>query len=488
MCNSLIQYIDKLLKDEKIDSEIIELASSFCNNFQSPYSTVCQTLVTSYGPTIISFIDQGITTSGICEKFGLCQATLKKRSPRFPGRIQLPKTSLYQNSIGCDLCKNVVQYIETLLKDQTVEEEISQLVEKLCDTFPSPYKNICESLVEQYLPVIIKFIEEGLEVVDICNTIGLCQARLRKAVRIPTPIQIPQNYNNGIGCGLCTKVVLYVEELLKDQKIEEEIATLVAQLCQQFPSPYSTLCDSLVEQYIPMIIEWIEKGIEAADICTKIGLCQTQLRTKKAHLRTIQGKIALPSPRIYDNSIGCDMCTKVVQYIEQLMKDDKIEEEIAELVAQLCTNFPAPYSTLCSTLVESFIPIIMKLLESGVEYLDICTKIGLCTETQQRQMKAIKISASQTLNKVNQVYSTQVNGEVACEECKKWYQWVQTKFHDISIEGLWKFISEDCPNVPYLKYFCQIINEDNIHRIFDLIVSATPPEKACVWINLCPAE
>lgn len=487
MCQSVVQYIHNLLSDKTVESEIVKLLESFCSTFSSPYDTLCRGLTESYLPTLIEWIDQGIASNEICTKFGFCTAETKQKKVvrKFPGRIALPKDKRYVKGVGCDLCKSLVQYVEKLLEDKTVDDQIAALVEQLCTTFPSPYDSLCKTTVEQYLPLIIQWIDQGLQSSDICLTIGLCQAKLRKVQRIPTRLVLPKNYQNGIGCDMCKKVVQYIEQLLNDQKTEEEIALLVEQLCTFFPSPYDSLCDSLCEQYVPTIMQFIEKGMEAIDICDSLGLCDNKVK-KVNKKRVIRGKMALPSPRIYDNSIGCDMCKKVVQYIEQLLKDEKIEEEIAQLVDQLCVNFASPYDSICKGIVDLYVPQIIGYIEQGMETLDICNSIGLCDDNIVQKLKSqkAKIVAARKRNQ-HKERTYMANSEEACETCKKWVKWTTDKLTDVTVEGLWKLINEECPKVPYLKYFCEIINEQNIQKFVDLIVAQVPPEVACGWTHLC---
>ena len=272
--------------------------------------------------------------------------------------------------------------------------------------------------------------------------------------RFSKKIILPKDYKNSFGCDMCTKVVQYIEQLLKDQTVESEIATLVERLCTTFGSPYDSLCKTVIDSYLPTILEWLEKDLEALDICTKIGLCSTTSSLRKISL-----------PKNYQNGIGCDMCTKVVQYIEQLLKDQTVESEIATLVERLCTTFGSPYDSLCKTVIDSYLPTILEWLEKDLEALDICTKIGLCTSQNLRVSK----------HKSNS----------SCDVCKSWFQWAEDNLQNVTVDALWKLVSEECPKVPYLKYFCQTINEQNIEAFVSLILSNLPPEQCCSWIKLC---
>ena len=160
------------------------------------------------------------------------------------------------------------------------------------------------------------------------------------------------------------------------------------------------------------------------------------------------------------------MCTKVVQYIEQLLKDQTVESEIAILVEQLCVSFPSPYDSLCKTVVETYLPTVIEWLEQGFESLDICTSIGLCSESKTKRVTGRKTGAG-------------------CQICQAWFKWAENELENVTVEELWKLVSQECPNVPYLKYFCQTITEQNIQTFVSLILSNLPAEQCCTWVGLC---
>ncbi|KAK8833830.1 hypothetical protein M9Y10_040131, partial [Tritrichomonas musculus] len=117
------------------------------------------------------------------------------------------------------------------------------------------------------------------------------------------------------------------------------------------------------------------------------------------------------------------------------------------------------------TVIDSYLPTILEWLEKDLEALDICTKIGLCTSQNLRVSK----------HKSNS----------SCDVCKSWFQWAEDNLQNVTVDALWKLVSEECPKVPYLKYFCQTINEQNIEAFVSLILSNLPPEQCCSWIKLC---
>lgn len=188
----------------------------------------------------------------------------------------------------------------------------------------------------------------------------------------------------------------------------------------------------------------------------------------------------------FDNGIGCDMCQEVIKYIERILIDPTVESDITILVEELCTTFPSPYDSLCKNVVETSLPTILQWVEEGLDYIDICTKIGLCSITKTNRITKVRRKTFPLVLKQTSVQlKKKLASEQDCQACQKWFKWADDKLEEVTVGSLWKLISEECPNVPYLKHFCQIINEQNIETFASLILSALPPDHCCEWISFC---
>ena len=459
-------------------------------------------------------------------------ATVLSTQARRP--ISLSKS---ENGIGCDLCKNLVKQIEALLLDGKTEKEVADWVAGQCTFFTEPLLSVCTKIAEQYVPIIMQLIEKELEHHEICQIIGFCDSQsvgIRKGIA-----------DNSVGCDVCVKVVTYVEELLLNKLVEAEVAKLVSTLCYKFPAPGSTYCQIIVQKYIPVVMQWIEKKMEKVPICEKLGFCKE-----------------LPKIEAPKNGMGCTVCKEVISYIEKAMVSTKVEEEIEAIVGKLCVKFPAPYNTLCESLVKQYIPVIMQWLEEGLEHLEICSKLGFCEETKapripmnlgsytpngmgcdlckqvvtyiEKEMVSTKVEEEiekvviKICAKFPAPYNTlceslvkqyvpiimewleqglehseicsklgfceaqkkarlpinEQNG-INCDVCQSFFKWAEGELEHYTVAYLWKLVHEKCPSVPYLRQFCLLINEQNIETFVQLLLSKAPPQKLCEWIHIC---
>jgi saposin len=113
-------------------------------------------------------------------------------------------------------------------------------------------------LADQYIDEIIQWIDEGITSLDICKTIGLCESTAG-------PQSVP--------CDICQEVVERVIQLLLEGKVEQEIINSLNELCDTYAGPYATVCKTFIDSTIDKIIKACEQGLNANEVCAKIGLC-----------------------------------------------------------------------------------------------------------------------------------------------------------------------------------------------------------------------
>jgi hypothetical protein len=143
---------------------------------------------------------------------------------------------------------------------------IEELLLDLCEqNVPDPYRDPCTGFVRQYIPQIAEWAKEAnMTGRKICSRMGICAIRpkfVRKAV-------IRADF-----CSICKDIVHFVEQLVLEQVAEEEIVKLVNGVCRELAPPISDYCMKTLDGLVDVVIKWIERGIDALSICSKLGLC-----------------------------------------------------------------------------------------------------------------------------------------------------------------------------------------------------------------------
>lgn len=257
-CQTAVNFIEEALKSTTVVEEIIAMCDTLCEK-QQIISDICKYIVKTYVPVIIKWLEQGIESLDICTKIGFCSTQRPRIAPRKAG-----------NSVICDMCSKTVAYIRQLHEAGQSIQTITQMVEAICNSFPSPLSNTCHDVIGDYVTLIIHMIDDGSSDADVCSKIGLCfEEKFKRGGKKFGASQV--------SCTMCQTVVLLIEKLIDGKTVESEIEAQVATYCESLSSPLSTICVSLIEHFVPIIIEWVEQGIEALNICVNLGLCDADV-------------------------------------------------------------------------------------------------------------------------------------------------------------------------------------------------------------------
>lgn len=109
---------------------------------------MCIDFVEQYGDEIFEMLTSEIAPKAVCLQMGLC--TPVDKSPKLLGHKnehESPKLLGHrneheQNSLQmklpskCEICEIVIEYLDKLLEDDTIEESIDHIIEKACVVIP----------------------------------------------------------------------------------------------------------------------------------------------------------------------------------------------------------------------------------------------------------------------------------------------------------------------------------------------------------------
>lgn len=178
------QYTNTLKRLAKKDLRVRLL--DICGYLGS-YSESCRAGVNHELDAIYDYIQKDMKPKDLCSLIGLCQESTLHRV-RLTGsgqnaastnvRVwQPPKTK--DDDLECDFCKQLVESVRQWLVANNTQEEFQQVLEGLCKQ-TGKFKGECLSLAQQYGEQIYNTLVEGLDGNEICKTIGVCPAGLRR--------------------------------------------------------------------------------------------------------------------------------------------------------------------------------------------------------------------------------------------------------------------------------------------------------------------
>lgn len=317
-------------------------------------------------------------------------------------------------------------------------------------------------------------------------------------------------------CDLCVMSTDEVGDGITQGFTDEQISGAISQVCASLPDPYSTYC-SEYEANIVTIISNVRSGKASQVVCTEIGFCNeassvnqytdmirsaiknqvvklsgrrpntekirnlstacsefkgdAKLSCNQAALITGYGLTAtykgLRATNDEEESV-CDSCRRVIKAIKALLDDHETEETIVAESAELCQSMPTSYAAICSQAIATYIPLILELLEEGVEALNICQNVGFCSTRAVTRIPKLE-------NKKG----------IACDTCQFLYRWLEQQLETVTVAELWKLVSVECPKVEYIKYVCEMITEENVQTLVNMLIGQIEPKTACSVLSIC---
>ncbi|XP_022100405.1 uncharacterized protein LOC110984484 [Acanthaster planci] len=205
----------------------------------------------------------------------------------------------------------------------------------------------------------------------------------------PMPLPGIDDNANQITCDICVVVIGEVQSLLKNES--SKITDLLDELCADLPSDYSGTCKEYVDEWTPIIIDFIENQTPE-EICQDMTLCDSsevetpQLtrfglghlmrfvrRSFKKNFNQMMIKNAL------GNNFLCTGCETVVSELHDLLANEQLWDEITALLAEGCAI--CPVEAQCRAFLKN-LPAELKAFADNDLNNQTCKIIGFCPSSR----------------------------------------------------------------------------------------------------------
>lgn len=215
-------------------------------------------------------------------------------------------------NLSCDVCKFVVYEVEQYLLQH--EPMIEKKLVQLCSYLPLQFEQICDTIVLVYGHTIIKLLEKYETPSAVCEEqLRLCpvEESQEQEEKIPKSNDRKDTIlaSDDFECTLCELMVSMIEHFIESKKSQREIMQFLNAACLRLPSSVSLTCTNLVRQYVPQIIDKIEKKFPPHRVCKEfVPLCR---------MDSSIAPLGLAAPEF--NS--CTICRTVMTQLDQQLMD-----------------------------------------------------------------------------------------------------------------------------------------------------------------------
>ncbi|GAA6213950.1 prosaposin isoform X1 [Lates japonicus] len=307
VCQDCIKFLTDAQAEAKENSSfvdaLIENIENQCDLLGPGLSAMCKQYVNEYGTLVImQLMSMEQQPKDICAHAGFCAATMKKSIPMLklqaaktvpaaktmpaaktvPALKLVPATKMdsakpmvrVRDSPTCAICEFVMKQLESMLEDQTTEEEVIQAVEKVCTLLPDSLSAQCKDLIETYGQAIIELLVQQADPKTVCTVLALC----KDARRAYVPVLDQARFKAGGYCEVCKMAVSYIDQILEKNATEAQIEEAVRKVCSFLPDTLQTECDQMIEQYEPLLVQLLLQMLDPDFVCMKLGACPEAVR------------------------------------------------------------------------------------------------------------------------------------------------------------------------------------------------------------------
>ncbi|ESO89053.1 hypothetical protein LOTGIDRAFT_154130 [Lottia gigantea] len=495
LCEFVVQAVDQYIEQNKSEAAINATLYKICNKLPDIIKSTCLGFI----PDLVQVLAQGLDPKEACTKIHLCTGTTSNER-KVENEI---KNLELQANPECDVCKFVVQILDSVIGENKTEKSVNSTLFKICNSLPDDIKKMCYSIA----PNLAKVLTEEFDPIRACVAIKLCEDPNKPVVEAPsllkpkaTEVKYTQNQAGG-ACELCEFVVQAVDQYIEQNKSEAAINATLYKICNKLPDIIKStvinyilqtlykICNKLPDiikstclGFIPELVQVLAQGLDPKEACTKIHLCSGNLNVHNHHEDSLK-----------TNPIkggGCDLCQFVVQTIDQFVRENKSEAAINSTLYKICNKLPDPLKTTCLT----FAPNLVKVLAEGLDPKEACTKIHLCDvdykkwcspdceEKSESEIVQPQPLVSKKGFTLKEEPKEKENG-AGCELCKLIVQEVDTYVKDNKSEAaINATLYKVCNSLPAsFKLLCLTY----IPELEKALKNGLDPEKACEEIHVC---
>jgi len=452
ICKLVLSEVEKYITENSTEQQIEKALEQVCKSLPKAVQAICVAFVQQYEAQIVELLIKQLPPEQVCAAIGLC----KQQNPvNVIPYVKKTTTKKFNSDLTCEVCQYVLGEIEKYIQQNSTEQHIIAVVEKICSTLPSPYAGICKTFIDSQGIQIINALIAKHPPKQVCTQIGICKN---------TTTVVKPKVGDDIACAVCKYILGEIEKYITENSSVAHIVSTVEKICTLLPLKLQKMCDTFIEEYGPMIVTYLVTKHPAKEICEAMGTCPPTITHKK---------VINPKSKSKPDSIICTVCEFIIKEVEKLLSANSTEQQIIDAVEKVCFKLPKSYADMCKAFVDEYGPEVIQLLLNKYPPDMICKTIGLCTQRQKKVKTTPKVSDS-----------------VVCAACKYILTEVDKYLSDNATEKeIVKVIEHICNLLPLkIQDVCDAFIEEYGEMVINLLINKYPPEQVCDAVHFCKKE
>lgn len=298
-------------------------------------------------------------------------------------------------------------------------------------------------------------------------------------------------------CLFCETIIGEVRKMLDNRQSVDQIQKMLMSVCDVIPSKtLEAKCKSVVQNDLPDLMSTISARLDPQMVCGLLGLC-SGLEDKVQHPAPVS-TTTVSSDAGYcpfkkfrdangDPSKVCTDCKTLIKDLRDSLTSKSTEKQVEKYLENyICANLGS-LSDMCNKEVESYVPLVMSMLQAQIDPDMICQALCLCQSTaKSRALLATFRLQMSPLYKM----SHEMDATSACVVCKTVFAELQTLDRDPATQKkVIKVIKEKlCSRLGAMEAVCIVAVDKYASDIFELLVNELDPDTRCRALGFCKTD
>ncbi|XP_043511576.1 prosaposin [Frieseomelitta varia] len=324
---------------------------------------------------------------------------------------------------------------------------------------------------------------ENIKTAAGCNATAHCIKTMWKDMNVPE--------DNDSVCNICKDMVQQARDQLESNQTQEDLKAVFEGSCRLIHViPIVKECITIVDQFIPELVETLASQMNPSLVCSVAGLCNSAHMDKL--LVEYGPKVSEPkATEVKSRSLEkdeyepdeCSKCFTVAAHMEHKLNNtprEKVFQQMLNLCAELGT-----YSDACSAIVITYFDTIYAHLQENFNAQNICHLSGQCSAKFHKHEDADKILKVE-IRPLSSVGMVDVNDDLPCMLCKQLVghlkdllvaNTTETEFKEV-LKGL-------CKQTKSFSTECLAIVDEYYPQIYEYLTKTLNSDLVCQISGMC---
>ncbi|XP_060569459.1 uncharacterized protein LOC132727883 isoform X3 [Ruditapes philippinarum] len=174
-------------------------------------------------------------------------------------------------------------------------------------------------------------------------------------------------------CTYCELIVNAFRDAIQQPPTQTQIEAVLANVCAILPdSDTRDMCQGIIKEYVPELIQMFENDITTDMICATLGLCSG-----------LEDRWSPFGVKASNSTDYCSDCTRFFTDVQQSITSNETLNQLLQLLNQTLCNELGVFSETCIDLAKQYLPVALQTLASQLDPNIVCRIFGFCSTNSE---------------------------------------------------------------------------------------------------------